>query len=414
VKYISQFSLLQNEPERFDEQLKINQSHISEQYLKEFQEVFSTVNAIDIKQNEISIENYLTSLLKSASENDIQDSYSRATLFTEQLYSETQQSTLESLITSTLNLLENTEYREIMDKHVSVQSLTELLLDLVMELRKAHELNSKKIWINELVTDIKEILKFRTSSTLVEDVDFYKILSENEKVKKFIELVHQVQKDREIHREQMQGFKIIATAKKFTGAMQLKQKSRRNTGFSSAFNLYSEPYKYLLELKKIDILESIEYYKYFVDVEYKTLNKHGFPVSGGERSEFNLLQQITDALKFDILLIDEPESSFDNTFLKNDVNELLKEISKQMPVIIVTHNNTVGASIYPDYMIYTKKNLSASKITYQIFMGYPHSKKLKELGGDEIDNYDILLKCLEAGTEAYNDRKLRNYDILKN
>lgn len=85
-----------------------------------------------------------------------------------------------------------------------------------------------------------------------------------------------------------------------------------------------------------------------------------------------------------------------------------------MPVIIVTHNNTVGASIYPDYLIYTKKNILASEITYQIFMGYPHSKKLKDLEGEETNNYDILLKCLEAGTEAYNERKLRNYDVLKN
>ncbi len=53
-------------------------------------------------------------------------------------------------------------------------------------------------------------------------------------------------------------------------------------------------------------------------------NKYGFNVSGGERAEFNLLTEIQDALKYDLLLIDEPESSFDNLFLKHDVNQLIK------------------------------------------------------------------------------------------
>ncbi len=43
-----------------------------------------------------------------------------------------------------------------------------------------------------------------------------------------------------------------------------------------------------------------------------------------------------------MLLIDEPESSFDNIFLKEDVNSLLKEFSQEMPVVIVTHNSTIG------------------------------------------------------------------------
>jgi ABC-type phosphate transport system ATPase subunit len=44
------------------------------------------------------------------------------------------------------------------------------------------------------------------------------------------------------------------------------------------------------------------------------LNRDGFEVSGGERSEFRLLQEIMVAQNYDVLLIDEPESSFDNFF----------------------------------------------------------------------------------------------------
>jgi len=69
-----------------------------------------------------------------------------------------------------------------------------------------------------------------------------------------------------------------------------------------------------------------ELYKLFAKISYRILNRDGFEVSGGERSEFRLLQEIKDAQNYDFLLIDEPESSFDNMFLKSDVNQIIREI----------------------------------------------------------------------------------------
>ena len=62
-----------------------------------------------------------------------------------------------------------------------------------------------------------------------------------------------------------------------------------------------------------------------------------------------------DALQEDILILDEPESSFDNIFLKDGVDSLLKELSEHIPVVIATHNNTIGASVHPDFLIFIVK-----------------------------------------------------------
>ena len=131
------------------------------------------------------------------------------------------------------------------------------------------------------------------------------------------------------------------------------------------------------------------------------------------KAEFNLLEKIQNAHHFDLLLIDEPESSFDNLFLKNEVNEQIKTIAKSVPVIIVTHNNTVGASIKPDYVLYTKKVIVDKRPIFKIFSGYPSDNKLKTVSGEETDNYDIMLNCLEAGDIAYTQRG-QSYEILKN
>jgi Fe-S cluster assembly ATPase SufC len=206
----------------------------------------------------------------------------------------------------------------------------------------------------------------------------------------------------------------VASTKRFNGAQELKNKSGiQQTAFSIAYPLYDSPIQYLDELKKMERIPETEFYKYFVDVSYRILNEFDAEISGGERSEFNLLEKIQNAHHFDLLLVDEPESSFDNLFLKNEVNEQIRQISKTVPVIVVTHNNTVGASIKPDYILYTKKEIVSGKAVYKVYSGNPADPILKSIDGEEINNYNIMLNCLEAGDSAYIERK-QSYDILKN
>lgn len=155
-----------------------------------------------------------------------------------------------------------------------------------------------------------------------------------------------------------------------------------------------------------------EYYKFFTNISYEVLNQYGTPASGGERSEYNLLQELTDAARSQILILDEPESSFDNMFLKDGVNALLKELSKQIPVVIATHNSTIGASVHPDYLIYTSKRaVEDGTVKYELFFGYPSSAELVDIEGHTISRRDKVLDCLEAGEPAYIDRR-NSYEIL--
>jgi ABC-type phosphate transport system ATPase subunit len=413
IKYIKQFSLLQDDAQKFEELLSRRHSSVSEDYLKEFKKVVDSVKDIDLKQNEVEIENYLNSLLKFASDNEKADAYSNTKLFSENHFGEKDLLGLKKLINATVTLKENTEYKKIINRHLNAKSLESLELDLMKEYIEIEESNLKKDWVNTLITKVKDELRFRTSSSIPTDVDFYRTLIENEKIKKFITIVNNIKSEKEIDKKEIRGFKIVASTKRFSNASHLKKVCSRQISLVSAFNKYHKPYSYLLALKKAEI-EDTEIFKYFVDIEYKTLNKLGFPVSGGERSEFNLLHEINDALKHNMLLIDEPESSFDNIFLKNEVNELLRDISKSIPVIIVTHNSTVGASIKPNFIACTKREIVDGEIEYKTFSGFPSDKQLKSVDGETIDNFEIMLNCLEAGQDEYNRRRNEAYEILKN
>lgn len=414
VKYIKQFSLLQNDGQKFNELLSRRHSTVSEDYLKEFKRVVDDVQKIDLKQNDIDVENYLNSLLKFASDNEKSDAYSNTKLFSENLFESKDLTGLRKLITATKKLKENIEYKNIINRHITEESLISLEIDLMKEYLYIEQSNLKKDWTNNLITKIKDELRFNTSNTVPSDVDFYRILVEKEKVKKFTSITNKLKINKEIDKKEIRGFKIVASTKQFQNASHLKKVCTRQISLAHSYSHYNSPFEYLMALKNAEI-EDTEVYKYFVDIEYKTLNKLGFEVSGGERSEFNLLHEINDALKHNMLLIDEPESSFDNIFLKNEVNELLRDIAKSIPVIIVTHNSTVGASIKPNYIACTKREVEAGEIVYKTFSGYPSDKKLKSIKGEEsINNYQVMLNCLEAGNEEYNRRRTETYEILKN
>eukprot|EP01156_Anaeramoeba_ignava_P015866 Anaeramoba_ignava/a616451_20.p1 GENE.a616451_20~~a616451_20.p1 ORF type:complete len:311 (+),score=31.98 a616451_20:61-933(+) len=289
-----------------------------------------------------------------------------------------------------------------------------MIIALINEYQNECLTNLKKKYINNIIRNIKEELQLKSNYESIKSLDVLKISMNRIKIKKFIKVVTALKKEKEFKKIELNKFIISAKSKQFGGAQEMKSLSRSQTAFSGAFKEYTHPYKFLQELKKLENLEKTELYKYFVDIKYEVLNSHGFNVSGGERSEFRLLQEIRKAKQADFLLIDEPESSFDNIFLKDNVNKMIRDISKKTPVVIVTHNNTVGASISPNYLIYTEREIDeeTGDTKYYLYSGYPLDKELVSIDGKRIKNRNVLLNCLEAGDAAYNDRR-STYETLK-
>lgn len=416
TKYIKQFSLLEKEPKKAEEdftrELNIQQSSITKDYFTEFIKVVDEIKCISLEDDEMKLDTYISSLLKHASETERSDMFSKCNLFSESEFKINELSKLKKIINAVESLLDTTQYKSIIEKFVRREDLISLHEGLIMEYINENDIVLKKCWTNDLVSFIKSSLQSNTASTRINDVDFYEIMINKLKVSRFEKIVENLKNPREIYRKELQGFTIVANTKLFLGAKEMKNLSGKQVAFSDAFKLYNEPYEFLRKVKDVGI-DDTTYYKYFMNVEYKILNQYGYEVSGGERAEFNLLKEIDDAYQQDLLLIDEPESSFDNLFLKDRVNTLLKSISKELPVIIVTHSSTVGASIKPDYIIFTEREVTKSGIKYKRYSGRPSNKQLVSNEGETIYNINATLDCLEAGNDAYLERG-ENYEMLRN
>jgi len=416
AKYIKQFSLVQQDDyaqeREFNNKLTNNRSRFIDEYLSGFKVVLNDVMNIDLHTNRRSVENYISSLLKSAEEADRKDVFSKTALFDESEFPISEGSVLFELIGSVRQVIENTEYREIIDKHINIESLKRLARELIELLWKKKFEEKKKTFVNSLIRDIRESLKIRTSAVQVEDVDLYHVSMDEKKVERFSEIVTFLKKEAVISDESIQGFSVVAKKRAFAGAGEIKKVSRVKTAFQEAFSKYDNPYSYLQALLDNESLTRSELYKLFANISYKILNRDGFEVSGGERSEFRLLQEIKDAQNYDILLMDEPESSFDNIFLRSGVNQIIREISKTMPVVVVTHNSTVGASVGADYLLYANKEVEEGNVVYRLYSGHPTDRTLRSPDGKSISNHEITLNSLEAGGDAYDDRR-ETYEAIK-
>lgn len=418
IKYIKQFDLVKDDEEKFNERMEKEKSTIREEYLKEFRGVVESVAEINRRETSHKLKRYIETLLDFASSEKLQDEFSKAKLFKENIYKvrRNQENELGHLLGAVVRLLHNNTFKDIITKHILEDNLQNLFDDLTNQYKQVLENRLKKEWINKLIQDTRQKLERKTSSPKIDDddIDFYQIKLEGERVRKFNAIANEIKKKTKIEETEVFGkFKIRALASPYSGAQGLHDESRKQVSFTNAFKKYDSPIVFLEELKSIERLERSELYKYFCKVTYQVLNEYDKNVSGGEMAEYNLLRVLKDARQYDMLLVDEPESSFDNLFLKNNVNIEIKDISKEMPVIVVTHNNTVGMLLNPDYLLYTQRKIVDGKDEYKIFSGAPGDKVFKTADATEsIESYDTLLRSLEAGQEAYDNRK-KLYDSFK-
>jgi hypothetical protein len=416
TKYIKQFELVQASDEedekRFNSDVQRKRSRFVDEYLSAFRSIIDDVSKVDAEKNDCDLSAYIATLLRSAEEANRRDSFSRVKLYDELDFPISGSDGLKELISSVIHLIENTEYRGVVESHIPLASLKSLAVDLIKRLWKKSEQDRNRNYVNSIVRDVKDRLRMHTSATHAESVDLYEVALNKRKVARFNDIVRSLQRESVIFDEPVQGFRIVASKGPYSQASEMSKVIKGQAAFRDALSVYEDPYAFLQVLMDHDKLEESDVHKLFVKISYRILNREGSDVSGGERSEFRLLQEIKDAHKYDLLLLDEPESSFDNRFLNSDVNDIIRSISRDMPVVVVTHNSTVGASIRPDYVLYAQKLTEGGMVKYRLFSGHPTDKQLTCVDGTTVNNHDVLLNSLEAGSDTYEHRR-QGYEAVK-
>jgi uncharacterized membrane protein YheB (UPF0754 family) len=120
--------------------------------------------------------------LKFAKDREKHDSFSNARLFSEEEYQTVDQKGLRELIGSTQHLIENVEFRETIKQYVSLDKLKELIVNLMLQYGEREQERLRKIWLNDLIKDIKSKLKLKTATTPPTDINIYQLALNRNKV----------------------------------------------------------------------------------------------------------------------------------------------------------------------------------------------------------------------------------------
>ena len=226
--------------ESFNATLRNRGDCLAEKYLSPLKAVLDDVRLIDLEQDNKDIDDYLKALKKAATEASRQDIFSRAALYQESLYSTKELSTLVNLIDAVDALIKNSEYQDIIQRHIEPTALRSLAIDLRKKYIKEQTEILQKRYVNDIVTSIKNELQVRSSTTPIPDIDFYTILMNKSKVSRFEEIAKLVKKERIIEQRNLYSYRIIAKVEPFSGAREMQKVSRTRMTFSDAFGQYEK------------------------------------------------------------------------------------------------------------------------------------------------------------------------------
>lgn len=159
---------------------------------------------------------------------------------------------------------------------------------------------------------------------------------------------------------------------------------------------------FLKNLKQKKFYNEANFAEYLLQKEVKLLDSEGVPASGGQAVGFALMLRLNEAKNKPIILIDEPESSLDNAYIRNELNKELKQLARNSMVVVITHNSTLGTLLEPDYLIITSKDNDG---TYSVKSGEFTSCKIKDsLNGLEEKSYDKFIEAMESGMDSFTKK----------
>ncbi len=408
-KYIRQFELTGNsEKEKFQQISNVFLNEEKKKFLSPLKTIVEKI--ITIEDNSLDmIGDYLASLKDYASNQALNDEFSKSKMFTEVFYYSNDSSKTKEVIKALDTVISYDDNSEIMKKYVVIDNLKKLLKDL-LEVRKKEYLEYRlKKETDDITKFVQEKLKQQSSMKPIKQCNLSNLYANKKLIESFNGLANYMKTDGVICGSDVFGYKLELRKSKYNSVTELKKGMGVSGSLSNEFTLYKSNDLFGFVKKANDNhFTTDQILNGLMQINVTVLNSGGNELSGGERAEFNLLKELKDSDTFDVLLLDEPEASFDNPFIKESVAGIIKNLSSKTTVFITTHNNTLGMLMKPDRIIYTYYENGV----FDLFSGEFGEKVLKNGENNELIAYDQIINVMEAGQDAY-ERRRQIYETIK-
>lgn len=399
VVYVKQFEIVKNAGENvWEKHLGDEETEIKTAYYEPMSKIVSAFSKLPSKDASTKeLKDYVANLVEYAETSARDDEYSKCPIYSEgKLTAESNQGE-KKICEALIALLESNPLSEEIDSMIGRESLVALLRIALGRYRAKLLRNTCVKQANEIAKKIRGRLTLKSSRPACPESPLLEIARRQAYVSRLAKLRKETKKELAVDTRPIGKFKRVTKRIQYRDATSLKKAIGATSSLGGIYQLNDEAY-----VEKILSAEgSPDLSKAFFDMKVLLLNERNEEVSGGQKAEYLFFKALDKAASHDLILIDEPESSFDNPFLNELIASELKRISKKATVFIATHNNVLGVSIRPDGIVYT----AFEEGEHRVYSGDIADDKLVTVSGETVKRSDVLLRLMEAGNEAYENRK---------
>ena len=415
--YIEQFEITNNcSEEAFSKEIKQAEKEIVVDYVDGINNAFEMMDKLISSNIESDFKRYIDSLKECASEHII-DIYSKCPLFT---YSEIQKNNLEEVekLKNAVDALlsASDDYSSIVFEKIDKGDLIHVYEQLVASKKKKELVNITIGYANSICKSISQKLGKESTAKQIKKCDvraYFQSLYSKSKFDAFINSINDKTVEKTKVFEKFERKTVLLRQKnKKAWKTDLGLKQDNNIDYLSDLSPSEAYQRYRNDSSIQKKVVGQDRYLVFFRTETTVVNENNKPVSGGQRAEYTLLNKLADCnKKYDLVLIDEMESSFDNQFLNKDVVKEINKIGQNAVVFVSTHNNNLGVSLNPNYYIYHEVVNDNGEAKFIHYCGKSNDEYLiSPTTGEKRKLSEVLIDTMEADKEAYSKRK-EKYEI---
>lgn len=412
--YIEQFEITNKaKKDVFDEEVKAEDIRFFDSYFKPLQEAIDDYCDCDLGSMEDAVRAYCTAVVKFAESPT--DKYSDRPIYNADDFNLANDDALErndaDLRKAARTLASNDVRHDVIEQYVDSAALLELEAKLRALMKDGYVMKWQKRECDRLIAEIKKELSKKSSRRPLPSSsplrDYFAFCYRERRLTKLLDAL-----SRTADLKSSEEYKYLK--KRTRQSCCSSREARRGFGgqIPAGTNVAGLFSRDITSEQKLRIIREFDkttqrrvcHLLFSIHSRIVLNDGSGASLSGGQRAEYLLLHRIADSAGKDIVLIDEPESSFDNPFLNHEVISLLNDVARHSTIFLVTHNNTLGVSLLPDCIIYTEKTKDGE---YRIYSGELAATELTDTHGNKCSRAERLLFTMEAGRDAYLNR--RNY-----
>ena len=404
VYYIKQGSLVANSTEsEFKKYVSQSYSSNITKYYQRWIPLLKDAQEIGCEATRKStLKTYLDSLKRYAESSTMADAFSRCRLFKAVPMEEIDCTEVMSVTSALVTLLQASSTKEIIDKYISEQTLLNALKDVV-RFAKDRQIEAAAVSrANKISQAIKRKLTVESSQDKYPVPVLSQVTREYAYFQKCESLLAQCWTPREVYDDNgsvAEKYSVHVMRCKYSSASSIKQKSgiQDNLGRLAS----AKPHEYFDKI--IELGNSEQHPAALFDLNVQVWDKKGTQLSGGQRTEFIFMDKLSDAESYPVILIDEPESSFDNIFLDEHIASKIKELALHATVFVSSHNQVLSFALSPDKVFYTDYDSNTEE--YLLYSAEPVETSMTNQSGENVPTRETVMRLLEASPESYERRK---------